>query len=211
MHTNPVRRRLLAGAAALLSAGALTACGSVNTTATPNQAASTSTLKTLQAASTITIHKSTISFGDKWSVSVGGRTLATVHGKAASYLDTYSMDNSSGDLLGFEKENLHFFLHRATTYSDNAQSNGQIDEQFHFVTYSETIKNSTGATIGSMHEHIGLTKRGDILDPSGRVAYSFSKKFLSLGDTYTITRHAGDIPVIDALWSVMIFNEADGK
>lgn len=210
MNTRTFRKPLAFGAAAL-SALAVAACGSVNTTATANQAASQSALSTLASAHTITIHKSVISLGDKWSVSVGGKTVATVHGKAIKFLDTYSMDTPGGDLMGYETEDLSLFLHRATTYGENAKADGSIDEQFSLFNYHEAIRNGSGATIGTVHEHIGLTKNGDIYDPSGKVAYSFSKKFLSLGDTYTITKQRGDVPVIDAIWSVMIFNEATSK
>lgn len=189
----------------------LTACGSVNTHPTSDAAASQAVIAKLTAASSITIHKSAISLGDHWSVSVHGHTVAQVHGKAVSYLDTYSLTTPKGDLVGYEKENLTFFLHHASVYNEHALPAGSIDESFHFLTYKEKIKGQNGQTLATMNEHIGLTKRGDIYDPQGQVAWKFSKHFLSIGDTYTITRVKGDVPVIDALWSVMIFNEATGK
>lgn len=189
----------------------LTACGSVNTHPTSDLAASKAVISTLSAASSITIHKSAVSFGDHWSVSVNGHTIAQVHGKAASYLDTYSLTTPKGDLVGYEKEDLSLFLHRASVYDEQAQPAGSIDESFHFLTYKENVKNQAGQAVATMHEHIGLTKRGDIYDPQGQVAWSFSKHLLSVGATYTLQRVKGDVPVVDALWSVMIFNEATGK
>lgn len=189
----------------------LTACGSVNTHPTSDAAASEAVIAKLSAASTITIHKSAISLGDHWSVSVNGHTVAQVHGKAVSYLDTYSLTTPKGQLVGYEKENLALFLHRASVYDENAAPAGTIDESLHLLTYKENIKNQDGQTVATMNEHIGVTKRGDIYDPQGQVAWKFSKHFLAVGDTYTLTRVKGDVPVIDALWSVMIFNEATAK
>lgn len=189
----------------------LTACGSVNTHPTSDAAASHAVISRLATASTITIHKSAISLGDHWTVSVDGHTIGQVHGKAASYLDTYSLTTPKGDLVGYEKEDLSFFLHRASVYDEQAQPSGSIDESYHFLFYKETVKDKQGRTVATVNEHVGVTKRGDIYDSHGQVAWKFSKHFLSVGDTYTITRVKGDVPVIDALWSVMIFNEATGK
>lgn len=193
------------------SALMLTACGSVDTHPTSDADASQAVITKLASASTITIHKSAVSFGDHWSVSVDGHTVGQVHGKAASYLDTYSLTTPKGELVGYEKEDLSLFLHRASVYDEHAMPSGSIDESFHFLTYKENIKDQQGRTVGTVNEHIGVTKRGDIYDPDGQVAWKFSKHFFSIGDTYTITRVKGDVPVIDALWSVMIFNEATGK
>lgn len=202
--------------ATLLAIGAtaltLSACGSVDTKATADASASNASIGTLANASTIKLHKGIINLtGDEWTVSVNGNTVGKVHGKALSYLDTYSMTTPSGDLMGFEKERLTFFLHRASVFNAQAKQVGSINESFHLLTYKEAITDDEGNTIGTMDEHIALTKHGSIVAPNGQVAWSFSKALISLSDSYTLKRGpaAAQVPVMDAVWSVMIFNEAD--
>ena len=206
-------KTIAATAILIATASTLTACGSSqNVSTTPEaQADAREAIKALNAASSIELHKSAMSWNDSWEVKADGKKIATIQGLTFKGFsgDTYTMLSPRGGIMGAEDEDIFNLTRTAQFYGANGAKEGTLTKDVFSMLTSYHLKDSSGNDLAKLDERMGMSFSGDVKDAHGNAAWHFDKDMVSWGDTLRVKRRSGDVDAVAATLMVAVANEVN--
>lgn len=202
-------------ATAILAASTttLTACGGSQSISTTDEAKADAraSIKALNSAKSIQMHKEALSWGDQWEVEADGVKVANIQGLTWKGFsgDTYTMLSPKGGIMGAEDEDIFNITRTARFYGVDGAQEGTLTKDVFSMLTSYHLKDVSGNNLAKLDERMSIGFSGDVKDAKGAAAWHFDKDVMSWGDTLHVKRRSGDVDAVAAVLMVAVANEVE--